>query len=52
MATLTVGAGQGFATIAAAIVAQIDHPLRPGARAEQFRLERTHQRYLDVLRDM
>lgn len=40
------------ASIAAGIVAQIDHPLRPGARAEQFRLERTHQRYLDVLRDM
>ncbi|MBA3666558.1 MAG: glycosyltransferase [Sphingomonas sp.] len=38
------------ASIAAGIVAQLDVPIRPGNRAEQFRLYRTHQRYLDVLR--
>lgn len=41
------------ASIAAAIIAQLGpNPDTPGDRVEQYRLERTHQRYLDALRGL
>ena len=39
-------------SIADGILRQLGDPLLPGERVEEYRLERTHQRYLDVLRDL
>lgn len=35
-------------SIAAAILRQLDNPVRPGERVEQYRLARTHQHYLEL----
>lgn len=47
-AGLLVGAADPRA-IADAILAQVEQPLRPGSRVEQFRLEVTHRRYAEAL---
>ena len=39
-------------SIADGILRQLGDPLLAGDRVEEYRLERTHQRYLDVLRDL
>ncbi len=40
------------ADIAAGIIDQLADPIRPGDRVEEFRLEHTHRRYLEMLRDL
>jgi glycosyltransferase involved in cell wall biosynthesis len=40
------------ASIAEGIVRQLVNPVLPGERVEAYRLERTHQRYLDLLRSL
>lgn len=39
-------------TIADGILRQLDNPLLPGDRVDEYRLERTHQRYLELLRTL
>ena len=39
----------GPASIADGIVRQLTEPLGPGERVEQYRLERTHRRYIEML---
>lgn len=40
------------ASIAEGIVDQLADPVQPGNRVEEYQLERTHQRYLDLLRPL